>query len=69
MKLNIHDDNAGGELDPNGPDLARKAFYSFTLCETDISLVSAIPLGDFIYSSAFGTDMRDQAFDSTVSNC
>ncbi|PBK64269.1 hypothetical protein ARMSODRAFT_893135 [Armillaria solidipes] len=24
------------------------------------------PLGDFIYSSAFGTDMRDQAFDLTV---
>ncbi|KAK0243550.1 hypothetical protein EDD85DRAFT_947749 [Armillaria nabsnona] len=42
MKLNIHKDDAGGELNPNGT-----------------------PLVGFIYSSAFGTDTRDQVFDST----
>ncbi len=40
MKSNIHNDDAGGEFDPNGSDFAHKAFYSFTLHETDISLVS-----------------------------
>ncbi len=68
MMLNIHNDNAGRELDLNGSDLARKVFYSFTLCETDISLISGNPLGDFVYSSAFGTDIQNQVFHSTVSN-
>ncbi|PBK94166.1 hypothetical protein ARMGADRAFT_1029982 [Armillaria gallica] len=47
MKLNIHNDDADGELDRNGHDLSRN------------------PLGDFIYSSAFCTDMWDQVFHST----
>ncbi|KAK0243545.1 hypothetical protein EDD85DRAFT_762245, partial [Armillaria nabsnona] len=29
IKLNIHNDNADGELDPNGPDLARNPLKYF----------------------------------------
>ncbi len=68
MKLTIHNDDAGGEIDPNGSDLAGKAFYSFTLCETDISLFTGSPRRNFIYSAAFGMDTQDPVFDSTVSN-
>ncbi|PBK94168.1 hypothetical protein ARMGADRAFT_1029984 [Armillaria gallica] len=48
IKFNIHNEDAGGELNLSGSDLARN------------------PLRDFTYSSAFGADMRDQVFDSTV---
>ncbi len=49
-------------------NLASNAFYSLTLYETDIIVMTKNPLKDCIYSSAFDTDMRGQIFDSTVSN-
>ncbi len=48
--------------------LTSNTFYSLTLYETDIIVVPGNTLGGFIYSSASGTDMLGQIFDSTVSN-
>ncbi len=49
-------------------NLASNAFYLLTLYETNIIVMTKNPRRDFIYSSAFDTDMRGQIFDSTVSN-